>query len=156
MRTLFDRALGEQIGDTNMTTTIKHDYKAPADMATESELAALLVSPAPLAGTWKNIDPATRSMVKLVVTVAGTGLSVEAFGACSPTPCDWGRVPAVPYAATVSTSPAVAFTATYKFSFKQTIVTGHISGKNLIVETFDVFTDGSGRSNYYSSNTMTR
>ena len=32
----------------------------------------------------------------------------------------------------------------------ETIVVGHVDEGSLLVETFDHFTDGSGRSNYYS------
>jgi hypothetical protein len=38
----------------------------------------------------------------------------------------------------------------YKFGFKETIVVGVLDRGSLIVETFDHFTDGSGRSDYYS------
>ena len=57
-----------------------------------------------------------------------------------------GVVPGLAYAADVSSSAAVAFTAQYKFSFKDTIVTGVLDQRTLIVETFNHFTDGSGRS----------
>jgi hypothetical protein len=50
----------------------------------------------------------------------------------------------------VSSSSAVAFSAHYKFSFKDTIVTGVLDSGSLRVETFNHFTDGSGRSDYYS------
>jgi hypothetical protein len=39
---------------------------------------------------------------------------------------------------------------TYKFSFKETIVTGVLDSGSLRVETFNHFTDGSGRSDYYT------
>jgi hypothetical protein len=36
------------------------------------------------------------------------------------------------------------------------ILTGHLQGKNLIIETFTHFTDGSGRDDYYSTDTMAK
>jgi hypothetical protein len=65
-------------------------------------------------------------------------------------------VSAIGYAANVSSSPAVAFTAHYTFSFSKVVVAGHLDGKHLILETFTEFTDGSGRSNYYARNTMAK
>ena len=135
------------------SVSTKHEYMTPSQMVEGAATAAAVVS-APLAGTWKNINPATRDIVKVVITAAGSGVKVDAFGACSPTPCNWGNVAGLAYAASVSSSPAVAFSAQYKFSFAQVILTGHLQGKELILETFTHFTDGSGRSDYYSTDTM--
>jgi hypothetical protein len=51
---------------------------------------------------------------------------------------------------------AIAFTATYELSFKQMIVTGHLEAAQLEVESFSRFTDGSGRSSYYTNDTFVR
>jgi hypothetical protein len=128
----------------------KPEFKAPADLVQEAAEKAAVVGPGALIGTWSNCDRATRGLVRIVIAASGTGITVHAFGACSPTPCDWGTVPGLTYAANVSSSTAVAFSAQYKFSFKETIVTGVLDRGSLIVETFDNFTDGSGRSDYYS------
>jgi outer membrane protein assembly factor BamB len=103
-----------------------------------------------LLGTWVNCDAATAGLVKLIIAASGAGVQVHAFGACTPTPCDWGTVPGIAYAADVSSGTAVAFSAQYQFAFKKTIVVGHVDAGSLLVETFDHFTDGSGRSSYYS------
>jgi len=137
------------------SVSTKHEYMTPSQMVEGAATAAAVVS-APLAGTWKNINPATRDIVKVVITAAGSGVKVDAFGACSPTPCNWGNVAGLAYAASVSSSPAVAFSAQYKFSFAQVILTGHLQGKELILESFTHFTDGSGRSDYYSMDAMTK
>lgn len=138
-----------------MTTITKPEYKTPADMA-EAKAVAEVVSPAALVGTWINSDTATRGLVKVVIAASGTNVTVDAFGACTPTPCNWGVVPGLVYSTSVTTTNAVAFSAEYKFGFKQTIVVGHLNGKILTVETFDEFTDGSGRDAYYSTYQMHR
>ena len=132
----------------------KLEFRAPADVAEEHIEQQLVPSSSALVKTWVNTDPATRGMVKIVIAAAGGGVSAHAFGACTPTPCDWGTVPGKVFSANVSSSTGIAFTAHYSFGFKNTTVTGHLNGKNLIVETFDEFTDGSARNNYYSSYTM--
>ena len=141
-----------------MTTMTKPEFKTPADMLEQPRALAagaeLTIMPGALAGTWVNSDPNTRGLVKVVIAPAGSAITVDAFGACSPTPCNWGVVPGVAYAANVSSTGAVAFSAQYNFSFKRSIVTGSLNGTLLTVETFDMFTDGSGRSNYYSRYTM--
>jgi hypothetical protein len=103
-----------------------------------------------LVGKWNNCDKNTRGLVRLVLGTKGSTLTVQGFGACTPTPCDWGVVEGIAYAENVSATVAIAFSARYDFSFKETIVVGHLDNGTLIVETFDKFKDGSGRSNYYS------
>ena len=132
----------------------KHKFKAPADLLqeakAEAKARAALVGPASLVGNWNACDAATRSLVRIVIAASGAGITVHAYGACTPTPCDWGTVHGLSYAANVGSSEAIAFSAHYKFSFKETIVTGVLDSGSLIVETFNHFTDGSGRSDYYT------
>jgi hypothetical protein len=56
----------------------------------------------------------------------------------------------------VSSSAAIAFSAQYKFSFAQTMVVGYLHGHQLVVETLTQFTDGSGRSNLYTTDHMAK
>jgi hypothetical protein len=131
----------------------EHEFNAPADLAAEvqaeAEARAAVVGPAALVGTWSACDAATRGLVRVVIAAAGQGITVHAFGACTPTPCDWGAVPGLAYAADVSSTAAVAFSAHYKFKFKDVIITGVLDSGSLRVDTFNHFTDGSGRSDYY-------
>jgi hypothetical protein len=146
------------------TVSTKHEYRAPTDiLENEAERlrlavpkAALAVDSSPLVGTWINCDHNTRGLVRVMIAAKGTEITIHAFGACSPTPCDWGVVNGMNYAASVATTPAVAFTATYAFSFKQTMIVGHLFDGALIVETYDHFTDKSGRADYYSLNVMSK
>jgi hypothetical protein len=132
----------------------EHEFNAPADQLEEAkaeeEAFAAVVGPAALVGTWNACDAATRSLVRVVIAASGSAITVHSFGACTPTPCDWGSVHGLAYAANVSSNAAVAFTAHYKFKFKETIVTGVLDSGSLRVETFNHFTDGSGRSDYYT------
>lgn len=137
-----------------MSTSVEHDFKTSSQIA-EASASPATVSPAALFGTW--IAPSTsRNLVKIVFAASGGGITVHAFGACSPTPCDWGVVSGLVYSANVSSTQAVAFSAQYRFSFSQAIIVGHIQGKQLIVETFTHFIDGSGRDDYYDTDVMTR
>lgn len=142
----------------------KHDFRAPADVLSEEikrlnlpkEFAVAAVSPAQLVGTWVNCDHTTRGLIRLMIAASGKEITVHGFGACSPTPCDWGLANGLVYSSNVTASPAIAFTATYNFGFKQTVIVGHLMNGALIVETFDHFTDSSGRSDYYSLDILTQ
>jgi hypothetical protein len=48
----------------------------------------------------------------------------------------------------------VAFTASD--GFKSTILTGHLNGQNLIIDDFNVFEGGSGRSPYFTEGTFNK
>ena len=136
-----------------MTAVSKPEYRTPSQVA-KSGAHPAIVSPAPLVKTWTNVNHATNDIVKIVISMSGMSFKVDVFGACVPNPCSWGTVAAIPYAANVSSSPAVAFSAHYSFSFAQVILVGHLLGKEMILETFTQFTDGSGRSNLYTTDTM--
>ena len=142
----------------------KQEFRAPADLLHEEIVRlqlpqqfkpAVLVAN-PLVGTWINCNHHTRSIVRLVIATSGKEITVHGFGACSPTPCDWGTAPGMIYAENVTASPAVAFTAMYNFGFKQTILVGRLLEGALEVELFDHFTDNSARSDYYSRNILTQ
>jgi len=129
-------------------------FNKPGETLTEAQTrqikaAAAVVSFAPLIGTWDACNKETRGIVRAVITEQKGQLHVHAFGACTPTPCDWHQVQGLAYADSVSGGPAVAFTAIYHFDFKDTILTGVLNRGCLIVEDFNTFTDGSGRANYY-------
>jgi hypothetical protein len=136
-----------------MTPAPKHEFRAPSQIAAPTAPRAT-VSPAPLVGTWTN--KTTNNVVKAVITDTGGKLQVDLYGACTPTPCNWGAVAAMPYAATVSGGAAVGFSANYSFSFSTVIVIGHLQGADLILETLTHFTDGSGRADFYFSESMTK
>lgn len=146
------------------STKVEQQYRAPSDiLEKQREILGItaphvpqVVSSIPLVGTWMNCDHATRSLVRVMLAANGNEITVHAFGACSPNPCDWGQVNGTIFADNVATTPAVAFTAAYTFAFKVTTITGHLYNGALFVETFNHFTDNSGRADYYSLDIMTK
>jgi hypothetical protein len=140
-----------------MPTVTAHKFNAPIEQLPETAHAPFKAAASPLSslvGTWQNIDAATRSIVRVVLTDQQGALGVHVYGACSPTPCDWEQVPGQVYDASVSGGKAVAFMATYNFGFKNTIIAGHHEGHNLVIEDFNTFTDGSGRASYFDKGTF--
>lgn len=145
-----------------MAIVTKQEFRAPADVLKEElerrglakDYTVTAISPAPLVGTWVNCDHATRGLVRLMIAASGKEITVHGFGACTPTPCDWGVANGLLFAPNVAANLAVGFTAIYNFSFKQTTVVGHLMNGALIVETFDHFIDNTGRADYYSLDIM--
>jgi hypothetical protein len=121
------------------------------------------VPPAPsavLAGTWVNTNHATNSMRDIVVATSDRGITVDGFGACTPTSCEWGRIPGTVFGPNVSAKAGTAFAAQWNFGFSRIVVlaTYGIVRKvpTLTVQEFTTFTDASARSNYAVAETFTK
>lgn len=103
----------------------------------------------PLAGTWINTNPATGGITKIVLTKNGSELSLRVLGACAPEPCDWGEVRANVFADAPGSTEATSFTASYDFDFMSVRLLTYVVKGVLVVVSFNVFHDNSGRSNYF-------
>jgi len=123
-------------------------------------LAGLHASPAiaqlgQFLGTWQNVNNNDSGAIRLNIAQQGNGVTVQVWGNCTPTDCDWGHVPATLYGGSVS-SPLPQQTsvirAQYIQSFAQRQVVIHPAPNNqLRVEVLTQFVDGSNRSNYADS-----
>jgi hypothetical protein len=115
---------------------------------------------AALAGTWVNTNHATTNIVDLVVSTSAKGIAVDGFGACSPTPCQWGRIAGTVFGPDVSATAGTAFAAQWNFGFARTVLLAVYSAPKrvptLTVTEFTTFTDGSHRSNYTADETFTK
>jgi hypothetical protein len=106
----------------------------PADRAPDARRgpkARASLCSAPLVGDWRNIDANTRAMTRALVdftcsdvilcdqnghcTGGDSYYSVQMFGKCHPTDCDWGRARAYPQS-------DGWIRATYAFGFKTSYV----------------------------------
>jgi hypothetical protein len=95
----------------------------------------------------------------LGIRVVDKAVFVHAWGKCQPTDCDWGEVPAVPYARDVSSTPSeatLALAATFKTNFKESVLTIRPENGSLRVETITRFTDNSGRNSYTATDIFRR
>jgi hypothetical protein len=87
-------------------------------------------------------------MPRLEITGKGNKLKIQAWGKCQPTDCDWGAVPLNLLGETVSAQELPYGFATWDQKFKVAHMTLRLEKNDLVVETYDIFTDDSGRSNY--------
>jgi hypothetical protein len=113
-----------------------------------------------LFGTWANTNPATRSVVDIVIAGNKAGITVDGFGACSPTSCQWGNIPGTVFGPNVSSATGTSFEADWNFGFSRTVLLGTVTeslrGPVLTVQEFTTFTDNSGRKNYEITETFVR
>ena len=100
-------------------------------------------TPQPISGTWQNTDANARGLVKIDIAEVPGGLTVRPWGACSPTPCDWGTQ-------MVNVAPGAASWDVHwssSFAERDQHYTRLVDG-TLNVTTHTHFTDSSGRADY--------
>ena len=134
---------------------------APAQAATARPAAPVPPAPtAALAGTWVNTNHATRNIVDLVVATTAKGITVDGFGACSPSPCQWGRIAGTVFGPNVTAKAGTSFAAQWNFGSSRTVLLATYSApKNvptLTVQEFTTFTDSSHRANYTVTEKFTK
>lgn len=106
-----------------------------------------------LTGTWVNVNPATGGIVKAVITNSILGFRIHTYGACSPTPCDHGTIPAAPFSKSVGSNVATGLSATYDHGFATVAITAkriaeYDGGTYLELETRTTFAPGDTRKDY--------
>lgn len=116
------------------------------------------VASSALVGTWVNTNASTKSVKQIVIQAAkGGSVLVDAFGSCSPTLCEWGRVPAIVYGPSAASTTGTSFQSNQRFLSGGTewsrtelfgTVTRTAAGLRLTVREFTAFSDGTSRRNY--------
>jgi hypothetical protein len=103
-----------------------------------------------MVGMWFATDKQATGVVRLELRQEDDALKVRAFGAGPVEPYDWGEITATGYGSGVTATDAMAFSAVYDFGFLVTILAAYAKQGILVLDTFNTFTDSSGRSNYFS------
>ena len=108
---------------------------------------AMAQGPSALNGTWVNVDPHTRGLVRIQID----GRKIHPFGQCHPDPCDWGNLKGKTFSGDVNNTRPAAMTATHKTGFSRVEMTLTLeAGGRLRAELFTHFTDESSRADYRS------
>jgi hypothetical protein len=99
-------------------------------------------------GKWVAVKK-DQGLPKLEITGEGDKLRIQAWGKCEPQDCDWGVVLLHVLGDSVSARELPYGFASWDQKFKVTHMTLHLQTNELIVETYNIFSDNSGRSNYH-------
>jgi hypothetical protein len=112
---------------------------------------AIPASASPL-GNWKNVDPTSRSLLRIVVDRT----SVRPYGSCGGSECDWGRIRTQSFASHVEDHDTAALLATFDDRVARRVITVMLEADGrLRVQTFSHFTDGSKRADYVETDYFT-
>jgi hypothetical protein len=101
----------------------------------------------PFIGTWNNVDPNTGNVAKVTLTnPTATSATLQIFGACTPTFCDWGAV-----TATYSGGTLHAF---YDQGYATRTIVISMAGNQLICKIHHDYTPQDGRTDRDSTDTF--
>jgi len=109
-----------------------------------------ILDSANIVGMWFATDKQATGVVRLELRQHEDVLKVRALGAGTVEPYDWGEITATAYGSGVTAVDTMAFSAVYDFGFLVTILAAYAKQGILVLDTFNTFTDSSGRSNYFS------
>lgn len=105
----------------------------------------------PFVGTWKNLDPNTRSVRIVRIDEARSTLTVTVWATCSPVNCPWGSSPGVAYSPSIQIQASLrtqAVTADFATPFARTeLIFQPDAGDRLRAIVLTRYTDRSRRSN---------
>lgn len=143
------------VGSIGATTLVAHASNTPPSADSR------------LFGTWLNTNAATNSIKQIVLSNDGSGgLMVDAFGACTPTFCEFGNVPAIVYGANVGSTAGDTFSVNQReygggaTEFARSVMIGQAAftarASKLTLSEYQTFEDGSGRHNYVVAETFVK
>ena len=119
----------------------------------KAEAAAGPLDTAQIAGVWLNADRGdSGGTLRLEVRDHGDGLRVRGYGVgeAGGEAIDWGETAAVALAQTPDGDSAWAFTCAFDHGFMTTEVAAYGKEGILIAASYMTFTDGSGRTDYWT------
>jgi hypothetical protein len=100
------------------------------------------------AGEWTAAKDST-SITSVKIVDAPAGRTVQAFGACTPKPCDWGTVPfTVLEQRPKGSGPAVGF-ATWRRGTATRVMTFRLGEGSILIEVYNLFSGANDQPSYF-------
>jgi hypothetical protein len=126
-----------------------NDRYAQPDKAASPEVNSL-------EGTWFNADLLTGEIRKVVLSIRNGDVVVRAFGADGAATVDWGEAQATPYVDRLGSTQVTGFFAEYDLGFVRTRMATNVKYGVLVIQSYNEFTDGSGRASYFTREFFSR
>lgn len=101
----------------------------------------------PFLGTWRNTHRDTDAIQHFTLSYDDGAYHLHVTGAGAPR--DWGRVEVTPCADAVDSATAAGFLARYALGFADVVLAANDNHGILIIASYHLFNDDSGRSNYF-------
>jgi hypothetical protein len=103
----------------------------------------------PLLGRWVNYNEHSTGITCVEIGNWEGVPTVRVLGAGRPAPIDWGEAAGAMFADGVGGQESVAFTVSYDFGWSRAMLAAYLNKRLLVVDAYTIFTDGSGRANYF-------
>lgn len=104
----------------------------------------------PLLGDWINFNVESTGICRAEIAAGPAGPLVRLHGVGTQEPHDWGQVLGIAFADDVASRAADAFTADYDLGYATVATVGYFQRRLLTVDASTIYTDGSGRTNYFT------
>ena len=102
-----------------------------------------------LPGTWRNSNPDSNGIARIVISESGGNLSLQVFAIGPDRLIDWGTAAANVFMSTPTSQVAAGFTCRYDFGFVETRLQGMIMKGLLVLAQLHCFKDQSRRADYF-------
>jgi hypothetical protein len=109
----------------------------------------VIIDPRPLLGTWVNYDRYSTGIRGIEIDEREGTVVLRTSGAGEPEEIDWGETVGAAFSDGVESHEAVGFAAHYNFAFLTVQLAAYLNKRLLVVDAYSVFTDSSGRANYF-------
>jgi hypothetical protein len=129
--------------------SLKHTRANDLAQAPQELDGEVLIDPSALVGTWVSTNRETRGIIKLIVSSRNGLFTVQVFGSFPDAPYDWGEAEGAAFADSVQSNTGVGFKAFYDFGFMETALAAYLNKRILVLDSYNVFKDGSPRFNYF-------
>ena len=100
-------------------------------------------------GTWRNSNPDSNGIARIVISETGGHLSLQVFAIGQDRLIDWGTAPATVFTSAPASQVAAGFTCVYDFGFVETRLQGMIMKGLLVLAQLHCFKDQSRRADYF-------
>jgi hypothetical protein len=100
-------------------------------------------------GVWFNFDRSTKQIARVHIYIQDQRLWMEAFGAVQGESLPWGAVQVETFSSGVAVAEIEGFTGVFDFGFKETRFCTNLKYGTLVIQTYNRFKDGGGRSDYF-------
>lgn len=140
---------GASEGETQVTVEERLQQLEERITRLESSTEKTSTIDVPFAGDWVTTANSNPGITRLSINQNNEGQwSIRAWGACHPTDCDWGTTSIHLLGESVSDNSFPYGFASWDHGFKSAHFTLRIEKDELVVESYDIFKDNSGRTNY--------
>lgn len=104
-------------------------------------------------GEWVNADPETRSTTKVRIAVVDGIPTIQGFGKCHPTDCDWGAT-RLHLCARSGEEKQIVGLASWDQTFKDHHMVIRLERGVLSIDSYDIYKDNSRRTNRSTGETF--